>query len=198
MKTAVASLLLALALASGTPEQATALPALADPRVGALLDALNLTHYAAHFANHEVDYETLLGLTDAELKEVGVKALGARKRILNKAIDAFGTEKKQVPKASVGTFDLPYVFTYQIPVGGSVVSVQCGQLTDINGDGAPDFVVACGSGITGTDVNPFHGVYLNSGTSFCIASENDNLAKDRAYQGFTTLPRCAGDRVWSS
>jgi hypothetical protein len=53
-----------------------------DPRVGAFLDVLNLTHYAAHFVSHEVDYETLLGLTDAELKEVGVKALGARKRIL--------------------------------------------------------------------------------------------------------------------
>ena len=63
-------------------EQDSQVASVLDTRVGAILDALNLTHYAAHFANHEVDYETLLGLTDADLKEVGVKALGARKRIL--------------------------------------------------------------------------------------------------------------------
>ena len=34
------------------------------------------------FVEHEIDYKTFLGLEDADLKELGIKALGSRKKIL--------------------------------------------------------------------------------------------------------------------
>jgi hypothetical protein len=151
MKTAVTSLLLALALASGTAEQATAIPALADPRVGVLLGALNLTHYAAHFATHEVDYETLLGLTDAELKEVGVQALGARKRILARTV--ITDDNKPVaaasplpcPPASQTSYELPMPRNAFMPtLKTHIVTVHINHfafmpilctMVDVDGDG---------------------------------------------------------------
>jgi hypothetical protein len=53
-----------------------------NSQVSAFLEDDGLDKYANHFANHEVDFEALLELTDNELKEIGVKAVGARKRIL--------------------------------------------------------------------------------------------------------------------
>jgi hypothetical protein len=58
--------------------------AAADPRVDLFLASLNLAHHSAQFTTHEVDYETLIELTDLELEKVGIKALGARKKILRK------------------------------------------------------------------------------------------------------------------
>ena len=139
-KTAVTSLLVLTVLASGTPEQATAL---ADPRVGSLLDVLNLTHYAAHFASHEVDYETLLGLTDADLKEVGVKAVGARRRILKKA-----GENRVTADCGCNSGGWKSGHCFELPVkpvdhsSGSHTYGQVAQTVDVNGDGLMDWVYA--------------------------------------------------------
>jgi CRISPR/Cas system-associated protein Cas5 (RAMP superfamily) len=35
------------------------------------------------FIEHEIDYQTFLSLEDADLKELGIKALGSRKKILS-------------------------------------------------------------------------------------------------------------------
>ena len=137
--------------------------AVADPRVGAFLDALNLTHYAAHFASHEVDYETLLGLTDADLKEVGVKALGARRRILQQA-------------AGAAPYKIPWAL--QSGVGG-------GSLTDINGDGLPDILV----GWYGASQD-YAAVYLNTGKGFCVASENGPAKSYRIANFDPNTPPC--------
>lgn len=50
--------------------------------VGAWLDQLGLGQYAAVFAANVVDEEILRQLTDGDLKELGVAALGHRKKLL--------------------------------------------------------------------------------------------------------------------
>jgi hypothetical protein len=172
MKTAVTSLLLALAFASDTPEQATSLTALTDPRVASLVDVLNLTHFAAHFASHEVDYETLLWLTDAKLKEVGVKALGARKKIL-----------KQTAGAAA-----PYALPWSLqgsPNNAQGGGTGGGELIDVNGDGLPDILV----GWYGAPA-AYLAVYLNTGKGFCVASENEPARTYRIGSCDRNTPPC--------
>jgi class 3 adenylate cyclase/tetratricopeptide (TPR) repeat protein len=43
---------------------------------------LGLTQYAQAFAENDIDFDVLAGLTDADLKELGVGSLGHRKRLL--------------------------------------------------------------------------------------------------------------------
>ncbi len=50
--------------------------------IGAWLEALGLDQYAAVFAKQDIRPEQLADLTDADLKELGVAALGHRKRLL--------------------------------------------------------------------------------------------------------------------
>ena len=47
-----------------------------------LITRLNLERYLPAFEANAVDAETLLALTDADLKELGISELGDRKRIL--------------------------------------------------------------------------------------------------------------------
>ena len=56
--------------------------ALQDDDVSSFLKQLKLVHYVDTFANHEIDFETLLELTNDDLKDMGIEAVGARKRIL--------------------------------------------------------------------------------------------------------------------
>ena len=175
MKTAVTSLLLALAFASGTPEQATTVTALADPRVDAFLDVLNLTHYAAHFANHEVDYETLLGLTDAELEKVGVQALGARKRILVRTVVT--DDNKPVAAASPLPCPPASQTSYELPMPGNAFMpalktyMPLCTMVDVDGDGLVDascsFACQAGtdaiSGMAGGPVTSCNCIYINNG-----------------------------------
>lgn len=56
--------------------------------VVAWLNGLGLGQYVAKFAEHEIGPDLLLDLTDADLKEIGVNALGHRK-IMLKAIASF-------------------------------------------------------------------------------------------------------------
>jgi hypothetical protein len=52
-----------------------------DAQVTHFLASIDLAEYAAAFAEHEVDYETLMELNDSQLKEIGVFAVGARLKI---------------------------------------------------------------------------------------------------------------------
>jgi hypothetical protein len=46
------------------------------------LRALGLERYEAAFRENDVDAELLLGLTDNDLKDIGVNSLGHRRRLL--------------------------------------------------------------------------------------------------------------------
>jgi class 3 adenylate cyclase len=46
------------------------------------LQNLGLTQYAQAFAENDIDFDILAGVTDADLKELGVGSLGHRKRLL--------------------------------------------------------------------------------------------------------------------
>jgi len=48
-----------------------------------LFEALDLSKYVDQFIDQEVDFNTLLTLTDGDLKELGIKAFGSRKKLLN-------------------------------------------------------------------------------------------------------------------
>ena len=47
-----------------------------------ILRRLQFEKYLPHFVEHEIDYKTFLGLEDNDLKELGIKALGTRKKIM--------------------------------------------------------------------------------------------------------------------
>ena len=49
--------------------------------LGELLRQLNLEHYESCFEQEEVDLDTFLTMTEADLKEVGVTTLGARRKL---------------------------------------------------------------------------------------------------------------------
>src|SRR5688500_10073640 len=53
-----------------------------DLDVGRWLLELGLAEYTEAFRDHQIDGEILVELTDADLKEIGVVALGARKKLL--------------------------------------------------------------------------------------------------------------------
>ena len=64
------------------------------------LETLGLGQYAGHFAEHEITVSILPDLTDADLKELRVSALGHR-RILLRAIAELSAVGKDAPKLSV-------------------------------------------------------------------------------------------------
>ena len=47
-----------------------------------ILESIGHSKYLALFIEHEIDYPTFITLEDADLKELGIKALGSRKKIL--------------------------------------------------------------------------------------------------------------------
>ncbi|KAL5039169.1 hypothetical protein RTP6_006368 [Batrachochytrium dendrobatidis] len=50
--------------------------------IGQVLDQIGHGKYLPHFIEHEIDFQTFKTLEDADLKELGIKALGSRKKIL--------------------------------------------------------------------------------------------------------------------
>merc|ERR1712167_67705 len=68
-----------------------------DKRVTAFLASIKLGEYAPAFAKHKVDYETLLDMDHTDLKEVGVVALGARKKMLKAISQQRGLRDPIVP-----------------------------------------------------------------------------------------------------
>ncbi|XP_069700083.1 protein bicaudal C [Periplaneta americana] len=64
---------------TSTVNQLTALNA---PDMVTLLTTLGLEKYIRHFSNHEIDLTTFASLNDSDLREIGVTALGARRKLL--------------------------------------------------------------------------------------------------------------------
>ncbi|KAJ3321398.1 hypothetical protein HDV06_004383 [Boothiomyces sp. JEL0866] len=52
-------------------------------RIARVLESIDHAKYLPMFIEHEIDYQTFLTLEDADLKELGIKALGSRKKILS-------------------------------------------------------------------------------------------------------------------
>ena len=63
------------------------------------LERLQLGQYADMFVENAVDFDLLVELTGADLKEMGIAALGDRKRIL-RAIAALNDEKAGTPTSA--------------------------------------------------------------------------------------------------
>jgi hypothetical protein len=70
-----------------------------DPKVSELLSRLNLEQYTSLFDENEVDFEVLRDLTEPDLKEIGIKALGHRKQIVKSARPAISLSSNRVKKA---------------------------------------------------------------------------------------------------
>jgi predicted ATPase/class 3 adenylate cyclase len=66
------------------------------------LEKLGLGQYAQRFLENEIALSILPDLTDADLKELGVSALGHR-RLLLRAIAELASREKDAPKATVAT-----------------------------------------------------------------------------------------------
>ncbi|TPX61251.1 hypothetical protein SpCBS45565_g07317 [Spizellomyces sp. 'palustris'] len=71
-------------------------------QIRVLLESLDLENYVSIFIEQEIDFPTLLLLQDADLKEIGVKAFGSRKKILNaiKECKEHGGTQKQGAQSS--------------------------------------------------------------------------------------------------
>ena len=54
-----------------------------SPTLESILESLELTKYLELFKKHEIDFKALCTLSDDDLKEIGIYALGSRKKLLN-------------------------------------------------------------------------------------------------------------------
>jgi hypothetical protein len=59
-----------------------------------ILESIDHAKYLPQFIEHEIDYQTFLTLEDADLKELGIKALGSRKKILGVIKELVDQEQK--------------------------------------------------------------------------------------------------------
>src|SRR5215831_7796782 len=69
--------------------------------IAAWLDGLGLGQYEQAFRDNEIDERVLPSLTAEDLKDLGVKLVGHRRRLLD-AIAALGTSVPVVPAAGTG------------------------------------------------------------------------------------------------
>jgi hypothetical protein len=137
-----------------------------DTRTTDFLNSIGLGEYAPAFAEHKVDYETLMDLGDSDLEKMGIKALGARKRILKGIREQEGT-------CATCNFGLPYPHHD----AATPVPYQYCQFQDLNGDGLIDYV--CDYEISDGASNQFSGIYINTGTDWCVAYEFQMAGVDR-------------------
>jgi hypothetical protein len=66
------------------------------------LESIDHQNYLPLFIEHEIDYPTFLTLEDADLKELGIKALGSRKKIIVVIKQCVEESKKSSPERTVG------------------------------------------------------------------------------------------------
>jgi hypothetical protein len=64
-----------------------------------VLESIDHGKYLPQFIEHEIDYQTFLTLEDVDLKELGIKALGSRKKILSVIKEL--TEKQKSGRSGV-------------------------------------------------------------------------------------------------
>jgi hypothetical protein len=65
-----------------------------DAGISHILESIDHAKYLPQFIEHEIDYQTFLTLEDADLKELGIKALGSRKKILSVIKELVDQEQK--------------------------------------------------------------------------------------------------------
>lgn len=70
-------------------------------RLSTVLEDLSLTKYLPVFEEEEVDYSAFLTLSDGDLKEIGITALGARKKILAAIDDLKRATSQSKPRTSI-------------------------------------------------------------------------------------------------
>ena len=70
------------------------------------LEKLGLGQYGQHFVEHEITLSILPDLTDADLKELGVSALGHRRLLLRAIAELDGVEKRTPTHATAATATL--------------------------------------------------------------------------------------------
>ena len=82
---------------------------------------LGLEQYAEAFSAQEIDFGILPQLSDADLKEIGVAALGHRKRLIQAIVSlndqASGMAANRAPPAARDAIREPIPATVQIPGG---------------------------------------------------------------------------------
>ena len=66
------------------------------------MESIDHSKYLPLFVEHEIDYQTFLALEDGDLKELGIKALGSRKKILSVIKDCREKEVKISPEQRLG------------------------------------------------------------------------------------------------
>src|ERR1700740_1658678 len=79
------------------------------------LGGLGLAQYAQAFADNDIDAAMLSGLTDADLKELGVRSLGHRKRLLA-AIAQMPASGADAPPVAQPALDKPVAPAVSAPV----------------------------------------------------------------------------------
>jgi class 3 adenylate cyclase/tetratricopeptide (TPR) repeat protein len=73
----------------------------ADMDIAEWLERSGLGQYGSAFAANDIDFEVLVHLTDADLKELGVSSLGHRKRFLAAIAELHAAPSQVAPAASV-------------------------------------------------------------------------------------------------
>jgi hypothetical protein len=134
-----------------------------DTRTTNFLTSIGLGEYAPAFAEHKVDYSTLMDLGDSDLEKMGIKALGARKRI-TKGI------REQESTCATCNFGLPFPHHVWQSTDSGYSTVEFCQFQDLNGDGLVDYVCDYEGGDGAA--NQWSGIYINTGTDWCIAHQH--------------------------
>src|SRR5689334_5406683 len=69
------------------------------PDISEWLEKLDMSEYAQHFAENDIDFATLGDLTDQDLEKIGIKSLGHRRKIM-RAIAELGDGGKAFQKTA--------------------------------------------------------------------------------------------------
>jgi hypothetical protein len=153
-----------------------------DPAVEDFLRALNLTHHAGSFTEHDIDHELLMLMREQDLVKIGITSWGATKKIMASIRELNPTA------ADLFCEGCAYGPPWQIFFYGSTQPYS--QLTDVNGDGLPDWIVADGEGVG------YYATYLNTGKGWCINYESASSKGNRiAARGADDLMNCTAVRT---
>ena len=70
------------------------------------LQALGMSYYAQAFADHHIDEQALVLLTDADLKEIGISSLGHRKKLLHAIASLLARDAVQGGESAARDWDM--------------------------------------------------------------------------------------------
>lgn len=154
-----------------------------DVKVGEILAKYGLEDYAQDFTKHKIDYETFLDLTEKDLNEVGVRAVGAKKKILK----SIQKELKAAAPLTACPPSNPDSFVPPVPLYGTVditnkgwgtdtfSSAPMATMMDVNGDGLPDIIFSIDTQLSGATYNSYRCTYLNTGTGWSLIDKGETF-----------------------